>query len=103
MSQVMHLPIIIAIESISKKRQPYPSLEAIYFVSPTEESLLRIINDFSGNRPHYAACHIFFISSKMRFAHSLALEDNLFEKLKKSPASAHIKAVKELSVDYIGI
>lgn len=32
----------------------------------------------------------------------LALEDALFEKLKKSPAASHIKAVKELNVDFIG-
>jgi hypothetical protein len=32
----------------------------------------------------------------------LALEDELFDKLKKSPAASHIKTVKELNVDFIG-
>jgi hypothetical protein len=31
-----------------------------------------------------------------------ALEDALFDKLKKSPAAAYIRVVKELNVDFIG-
>lgn len=55
--------LIAAIESLNKKRQSFPSMEAIYFISPTEESLNRVIDDFSGPRPQYAAAHVFFISS----------------------------------------
>jgi syntaxin-binding protein 1 len=57
------LSLKAAIENLTKKRQAFPSIEAIYFISPTEETLNRVIDDFSGARPQYAAAHIFFISS----------------------------------------
>ena len=53
----------IAIEELGRKRQPYPSMEAIYFVSATDVALSKIIEDFTGTRPKYAGAHIYFVSS----------------------------------------
>lgn len=47
------------VESIERKRQPYVNLEAIYFISPTADSIERLIADFQ-QRPLYAAANVFF-------------------------------------------
>jgi syntaxin-binding protein 1 len=53
------------VENIEKKRQPYPSLEAIYFLAPCQDSILRLVDDFAGNGgPSYKAAHVHFISGK---------------------------------------
>jgi len=53
------------VESIARKRQPYTNLEAIYFISPTADSIDRLIADFQ-QRPLYAAANVFFTAGKCR-------------------------------------
>lgn len=53
-------------ENIEKKRQPYPSLEAIYFLTPCRESIYRLVDDFSTKPPTYKAAHIYFTSGKKK-------------------------------------
>ena len=36
------------VENIQKKRQPLPNMTVIYFISPTNGSVSRLLNDFSG-------------------------------------------------------
>ncbi|KAG4086819.1 Sec1-like protein [Neocallimastix lanati (nom. inval.)] len=82
---------VTLVESIERKRQPYTNLEAIYFISPTAESIDRLIADFQ-QRPLYAAANVFFTA---------ALPDKLFQKLKRNNVSKHIKNLKELFVDFL--
>lgn len=57
------LPLFtVVVESLERKRAPYPNLDAIYFVSATEESVKLMIDDFAKGKPPYAAAHIFFTS-----------------------------------------
>jgi len=79
------------VESIERKRQPYTNLEAIYFISPTADSVDRLIADFQ-QRPLYAAANVFFTA---------ALSDKLFQKLKRNNVSKHIKSLQELYVDFM--
>jgi syntaxin-binding protein 1 len=60
---VLKFDVFLAIEDIRKRRQPYPSLDAIYFMSPTEVCVNRIIEDFSGPKAFYSGAHLYFISS----------------------------------------
>lgn len=53
------------VENIEKKRQPYPSLEAIYFLTPCRESIYRLVDDFSTKPPTYKAAHVFFTSGNI--------------------------------------
>ncbi|KAI8917070.1 Sec1-like protein [Powellomyces hirtus] len=96
---------VTLVEDITRKRQAYPSKEAIYFISPTEACVQRLIDDFppppsntkeakKAEQPSkmYAVGHIFFTS---------ALPDHLFDRIKASSAISHIKTLKEMNVDFI--
>ncbi|KAJ3037937.1 Syntaxin-binding protein 2 [Rhizophlyctis rosea] len=94
---------IMFVEDIQRTRQPYPDKEALYLITPTREAIDALIKDFSGRVPGagknsanksgvmYAAAHIFCIA---------ALPDPLFDRLKASPASSYIRALKELNIDF---
>ncbi|KAJ3374088.1 vacuolar sorting protein VPS33/slp1 [Allomyces arbusculus] len=86
---------VTLVELITKKRQPYPSLDAIYFLSPTPEAIAYFINDFcpgGGRKPLYAAAHLFFLS---------ALPDALMQEITSSGAAPFIRNLQELFVDVI--
>ncbi|KAK9863038.1 hypothetical protein WJX84_002658, partial [Apatococcus fuscideae] len=52
---------ISLVENITKRREPLPSLSGIYFISPTESSITRLLEDFS-KTPLYKTAHVFFSS-----------------------------------------
>ncbi|KAI8093278.1 Sec1-like protein [Halteromyces radiatus] len=84
------------VENIEKVRQPYPSLAAIYFLTPCRESILRLVDDFSAHKePLYNAAHIYFTSG---------LDDDLFsdlnKRLKSTGAAEYVHGLKEMYVDY---
>ncbi|KAI9189265.1 syntaxin binding protein 1 [Blastocladiella emersonii ATCC 22665] len=86
---------VTLVELITKKRQPYPNLEAIYFLSPTPEAIAHFIVDFcpgGGKKPLYAAAHLFFLG---------VLPDRLMDRITQSGAARYIKNLKELYVDYL--
>lgn len=54
-------------ENIEKSRQPYPSVEAVYILTPCEDSCRRLVDDLARPEgPMYAAAHIHFIQGKTR-------------------------------------
>lgn len=49
------------VEDLQKAREPLASMEAIYLMTPTEESIKILIQDFEAqNRPMYKAAHVYF-------------------------------------------
>ncbi|KAJ8326195.1 syntaxin binding protein 1 [Batrachochytrium dendrobatidis] len=82
---------ISVVEGLSNKRQAHPDKEAIYFISPTLDSVRAVIDDYSKTRPPYAAAHVFTTS---------ALSDQLFERIQHSPAINHLRTCKELNIDF---
>ncbi|ORX62335.1 Sec1-like protein [Hesseltinella vesiculosa] len=87
---------VTLVENIEKNRQPYPTLEAIYYLTPCRESMLRLVDDFTAYKePMYKAAHVHFTSG---------LDDDLFadlnKRLKSTGASEYIKGLKEMYVDY---
>ena len=48
-------------ESIEKRREPMPAMEAIYLIGPSEESVCCLMQDFSSqNGTTYKAAHVYF-------------------------------------------
>uniref|UniRef100_A0A453NVB7 Uncharacterized protein n=6 Tax=Triticinae TaxID=1648030 RepID=A0A453NVB7_AEGTS len=41
------------VEDLYKRRQPLPSLDAIYFIQPTKENVVMFLSDMSGRSPLY--------------------------------------------------
>ncbi|ORZ37150.1 Sec1-like protein [Catenaria anguillulae PL171] len=86
---------VTLVEMITKRRQPYPNLEAIYFLSPTPEAIQHFIIDFcpgGGKKPLYASAHLFFVG---------VLPDQLMDRITQSGAARYIKNLKELYVDFL--
>jgi len=84
---------VTVVEKIDIARQPLPSLEAIYFITPKSESVDFLINDFrKKDKPTYACAHIFFTSK---------LPDSEFQKISGSNASSRIKTLKEFNMEFL--
>ncbi|KAJ2107694.1 syntaxin binding protein 1 [Coemansia sp. S142-1] len=100
-STVLKMPAILeqnvlAVQLITKNRQPYPDVDAIYVLVPCAESIAHVIDDFTPTsdpplRTKYARAHLYFTG---------ALSDPLFSKLSASAAAPYIKGIAELYIEY---
>ncbi|XP_050084067.1 protein ROP-like [Anopheles aquasalis] len=84
---------ITLVEDIYKKREPLPSIEAVYLITPSEDSIRLLMRDFEKpSKPTYKAAHVFFTE---------AVPDELFDILSKGPVVKFMKACKELNLAFI--
>ncbi|KAI8365236.1 Sec1-like protein [Radiomyces spectabilis] len=88
---------VFLVENIEKPRQPYPTREAIYILTPCIESCSRLVDDFSRpDGPMYAAAHAHFINGLDN-----AVFNDLTRKLNAANASKYIQSLKEMYIDFL--
>jgi syntaxin-binding protein 1 len=85
---------ITLVESLEKKRAPFPDLGAIYLLTPTKESVDQVIYDFSQSKPLYGSSVFLYFLRR--------LPDRLLAEIKNCrPLLKRLKALVEINVDFL--
>ena len=83
---------ILSIELISNKRSKFPNYNAIYFLSPSNESCNQLIKDFNDlDNPSYDKIFLFFTHK---------LPENLLEEITTEGIIQHTALIKEFNLSF---
>lgn len=73
LSSINHLTLSV-VEDLHKAREPLTAMEAIYLMTPTDESIRILMRDFDLNRPMYKAAHVYFSEGTFNNSYRSAAE-----------------------------
>ncbi|OAE26593.1 hypothetical protein AXG93_4542s1140 [Marchantia polymorpha subsp. ruderalis] len=83
---------ISVIEDLKKSRQPQRTLEAVYFIFPSRNSVSKFMQDMSGQLPLYKRAHVFF---------STPLPPELLQLIKSSrDVLSRVASLAELNLEF---
>ncbi|PNY12023.1 SNARE-interacting protein KEULE, partial [Trifolium pratense] len=86
---------VTLVEDMYKQRQPFPTLDAIYFLQPTRENITMFLSDMAGKAPLYRKAFVFFSSPISR---------ELVVDIKKDPrVLPRLGALREMNLEYFAI
>lgn len=83
------------VEDLYKRRQPLPSMDAIYFIQPKKENVVRFLADMSGRSPLYRKAFVFFSSPVNKELVTLIKKD--------ASVLPRIGALSEMNLEYFAI
>eukprot|EP01094_Clydonella_sp_ATCC50884_P014890 TRINITY_DN2545_c0_g1_i3.p1 TRINITY_DN2545_c0_g1~~TRINITY_DN2545_c0_g1_i3.p1 ORF type:complete len:176 (+),score=27.31 TRINITY_DN2545_c0_g1_i3:32-529(+) len=95
---------VSTVEGLEKRRRPFPNMEAVYFISPTEPSIALLNQDFADrSEPHYKCAHIFFPTSATpappsEYPHFIGSSCNILYTCYSPPSSYSLHAANEQSI-----
>ncbi|XP_010523082.1 PREDICTED: protein transport Sec1a [Tarenaya hassleriana] len=86
---------ISLVEELFKRREPMPSMDAIYFIQPSKENIVMFLSDMSGREPLYRKAFIFFSSP---------IPKELVNHIKSdSSVLPRIGALREMNMEYFPV
>uniref|UniRef100_A0A803N1M1 SNARE-interacting protein KEULE n=1 Tax=Chenopodium quinoa TaxID=63459 RepID=A0A803N1M1_CHEQI len=80
------------VEDIYKRRQPLPTMDAIYFIQPSKENVIMFLSDMAGKKPLYKKAFVFFSSPITRELVGLIKKD--------ATVLPRIGALSEMNLEY---
>ncbi|XP_022897159.1 SNARE-interacting protein KEULE-like [Olea europaea var. sylvestris] len=86
---------ISLVEDLFRRRQPLPSMDAIYFIQPSKENVIMFLSDMSGREPLYKKAYVYFSSS---------VPKDLVARIKNDTSVLpRIGALREMNLEYFSI
>ncbi|KAK9076450.1 hypothetical protein SSX86_004784 [Deinandra increscens subsp. villosa] len=83
------------VEQLFKRREPMPSMDAIYYIQPTYENLIMFMSDMSGREPLYKKAFVYFCSP---------IPKDFIPRIKAdSSIVSRIGALREMNLEYYPI
>ncbi|XAR63168.1 hypothetical protein NMG60_11023012 [Bertholletia excelsa] len=83
------------VEDLFRRRQPMPSMDAIYFVQPSKENIVMFLSDMSGREPLYKKAFVYF---------SYPIPKELLARIKNDTSVLpRIGALREMNLEYFPI
>ncbi|OVA10308.1 Sec1-like protein [Macleaya cordata] len=83
------------VEDLYRRRQPLPSMDAIYFIQPLRENVVMFLSDMSGRVPLYKKAYVFFSSPIPKELVNLIKND--------TSVLPRIGALREMNLEYFAI
>ncbi|KAL6499372.1 Protein transport Sec1a [Orobanche hederae] len=83
------------VEDLFRRREPLPSMDAIYFIQPSKENVVMFLSDMSGREPLYRKAYVYFSSP---------VPKDLLTRIKNDTSVLpRIGALREMNLEYFSI